>query len=231
MRTLYSALSELISSNLNIITVEDPVEIQLDGVEQVQVQKEIDFTFARALRNILRHDPDVIMIGEIRDEETAMIAVQSAQTGHLVLSTLHTNTAAGAISRLKQMGIPPYLVASTVLGVIAQRLIRTLCRHCKLAEEVESTVRTILEIGDNEKFETGAGCQHCHQTGYTGRLPVYELLVLDEAIKQTILDDGSEGEIKRAAVAGGMQTITNNALNRARAGETSIAEVHKVYST
>jgi hypothetical protein len=131
--------------------------------------------------------------------------------------------------RSKKLG--DILVASTVLGVIAQRLIRTLCSHCKREEEVDATVRRILKIEANERFETGTGCQHCHQTGYSGKLPVYELLVLDETIKQTILDDGSEVEIKRAAVAGGMQTITGNALNRARAGETSIAEVHKIYST
>lgn len=229
--TLYSALNELITLNHNIITVEDPVEIQLDGVEQVQVQKEIDFTFARALRNILRHDPDVIMMGEIRDEETAGIAVQSAQTGHLVLSTLHTNTAAGTISRLKQMNVPPYLVASTVLGVIAQRLIRKICPHCRQEEEVEPFTREILGIGENEKFQTGVGCQHCHQTGYSGRLAVYELMTVNEAIKHAILSDGSEEEITQAAIKSGMQTITNNALGHARAGETSISEVHKIFTT
>jgi len=200
--TLYSAINELRKLNLNIITIEDPVEIQLDGIEQIQVDKKIDFTFAKALKNILRHDPDVIMLGEIRDEESAKIAIQCAQTGHLVLSTLHTNTAAGTISRLKQMGIPGYLIASTVLGVISQRLLKRNCPHCQKPEIVTPSTRKILNLSDDDEFYQGHGCSNCNDTGYIGRLPVYELMIVNENIKEVVINDGSEIDIQRSGRSG-----------------------------
>lgn len=227
--TLYSALNILKSMNVNILTVEDPVEIRLDGLEQIQVLESIDLGFGRALRNILRHDPDVIMIGEIRDNETANIAMKAAQTGHLVLSTLHTNSAADTIVRLKEMSVEPYMIASSLLGIVAQRLISKNCDDCKIEEEISVPVRRLLGLGEDEKFYTGKGCDNCGNTGIVGRLPAYEFLQVTDSIQQNILTDASTLELKQTAASWGMQSIVECALKYARNGDTSIADVHRLF--
>jgi type IV pilus assembly protein PilB len=227
--TLYSALNVLKQMNVNILTVEDPVEIRLDGLEQVQVMHEIGMDFGRALRNILRHDPDVIMIGEIRDEETANIAFKAAQTGHLVLSTLHTNSAADTIVRLREMNVEPYLIASSLLGVVAQRLISRNCEHCKINEEVSSTVRQLMGISTEEQFYVSKGCDACGKSGVSGRLPAYEFLQVTEHIQHSILANASTLELNQAAESAGMQSLVQCALEHARNGDTSIADVHRIF--
>lgn len=227
--TLYSALNVLRKMNVNILTVEDPVEIRLDGLEQIQVEHEIGMDFGRALRNILRHDPDVIMIGEIRDEETAKIAFKAAQTGHLVLSTLHTNSAADTIVRLREMNVEPYMMASSLLGVVAQRLIAKNCEHCRVDDEVSSTVRELMNINSDEKFYTGSGCQVCGNSGVSGRLPAYEFLQVSELIQHNILANASTLELNQAAELEGMQSLVQCALGYARNGETSIGDVHRIF--
>jgi type IV pilus assembly protein PilB len=226
--TLYAALQEIKKRNVNIITIEDPVEYRMQGIEQIQVQAGIGFTFARALRNILRHDPNVVMVGEIRDRETGTIAVESALTGHLVLSTLHTNDAAGAITRLVDMGIEPYLVSSSVLGVLAQRLVRRNCPHCLMEEQVDPPVRRALEVSADEVFHKGRGCESCHFTGYSGRFAVYELLEVTDSIREELLHGVSAGAIRGVAVGEGMTLLTQQALEQARQRRTSLAEVYRV---
>jgi type IV pilus assembly protein PilB len=221
-------LQEVKKQDVNIITVEDPVEYHIEDIEQIQVNTNINFTFARALRNILRHDPDVIMVGEVRDVETAKIAVESALTGHLVLSTLHTNNAASAITRLMEMGIEPYLLASSLLGVLAQRLVRQNCRHCLQEEEVDDTIRTFLGVADDEVFHRGAGCDHCNGTGYSGRFAVYELLVMTESLRALISPAMPADALRQYAMSDGMVDLTQNALEQARLGRTSLAEVYRV---
>lgn len=229
--TLYSALNVLKKMNVNIITVEDPVEIRLDGLEQIQVAHEIDLDFGRALRNVLRHDPDVIMIGEIRDEETANIAMKAAQTGHLVLSTLHTNSAADTIVRLKEMNVEPYMIASSLLGIVSQRLITRNCENCKVEEVVSETIKQLLGLGAEENFFVGGGCDTCNNTGISGRIPAYEFLQVTESLQQNILGNASTLELKQTAESWGMQSIVECALKAARQGETSIADVHRILTT
>ncbi|MGD8568374.1 MAG: GspE/PulE family protein [Gammaproteobacteria bacterium] len=226
--TLYAALQEIKQSNVNIITIEDPVEYRLAGIQQLQVHSSIGFTFARALRNILRHDPDVVMVGEIRDEETGKIAVESALTGHLVLSTLHTNDSAGSITRLMEMGIESYLVRSAVLGVLAQRLVRRNCPHCLEEEKVDSGLRKLLGVEESEVFYKGRGCDECNNTGYKGRLAVYELLPITESVRAIIAEGVSADEIHQQAVKNGMVPLTEQALSQARKKATSFAEVYRV---
>ncbi len=226
--TLYAALEEVRKQNVNIITVEDPVEYHIPGIEQIQVNSAIGFTFARALRNILRHDPDVIMIGEIRDEETARIAVQSALTGHLVLSTLHTNDASGAVTRLMDMGIESYLLSSSLLGVLAQRLMRRNCIECAREEDVEPGIRISLGVPKDEVFYKGAGCERCNGTGYSGRLAVYELLLVTSGLRRLIKEGVASEQIQREAAKEGMVPLTANALSQARIGVTSLEEVYRV---
>jgi len=226
--TLYAALGEIMKQNVNIITVEDPVEYHIAGIEQMQVHASIGFTFARALRNILRHDPDVVMVGEIRDQETAQIAIESALTGHLVLSTLHTNNAAGAINRLMEMGAEGYLLTSSLLAVMAQRLIRRNCPHCITEEAVEPGVRKLLGVPEDEAFYHGTGCEECNRTGYSGRLAVYELLLVTGQLRPLIARGASADEIHEQATKDGMVPLTDNALARARQRETSLAEVYRV---
>lgn len=226
--TLYAALNELIKQNINIITVEDPVEYHIDSIEQIQVKPDVGYTFAEALRHILRHDPDAIMIGEIRDQETAKIAVESALTGHVVLSTLHTNSAAATIVRLLEMGLESYLISSTLLGVLAQRLIRRNCVHCLDVEETDSAIRQALRVTEDEVFYRGKGCEHCHGTGYKGRMVAYELLLVDEAVRESIQPGVSASSIQTPALAAGMVPLTANALASARAKLTSLAEVYRV---
>ncbi len=226
--TLYSCLRELRSKNLNIITVEDPVEFRIDGIEQVQSRADIGFTFAMALRQILRHDPDAILIGEIRDQETAEIAVKSALTGHLVLSTLHTNNAVGAITRLQDIGIPSYLLSSCILGVQAQRLIRTNCLSCMDEEPVDALVRRVMGVSHDELFMRGRGCDECNGTGYKGRTSVYELLRITPALQIKINSGAKAEELAEQAYADGMMPLTRNALELARLYKTSLDEAYHV---
>jgi type IV pilus assembly protein PilB len=226
--TLYAALNEIRKQNINIITVENPVEYHIEGIMQIQVKSEIGYTFAEALRHILRHDPDAILIGEIRDQETAQIAIKSALTGHLVLSTLHTNNAAGAITRLKDMGAESYLLSSTLLAVLAQRLIRRNCPQCTAVEKVEPAIRKILGVAEDEVFYRGGGCEACNHSGYSGRLAVYELLLVTPVIQRMIITGESTEEIHRQAVTDGMVPLTSNALTLARTRSTSLAEVYRV---
>ncbi|MGF1644010.1 MAG: GspE/PulE family protein [Thiotrichales bacterium] len=226
--TLYAAMQEVRKQNVNIITVEDPVEYHMTGVEQVQVNTVPGFTFARALRNILRHDPDVIMIGEIRDQETAKIAVESALTGHLVLSTLHTNDAPTAITRLIEMGVESFLVRSSVLGALAQRLVRLNCPHCLEPEPSDPMQRKFLGVSTDEVFYHGRGCDECNDTGFKGRRAVYELLIMTPTLRDMISDDTPADHIRRAALTAGMQPLTGNALALARERRISLAEVYRV---
>ena len=203
--TLYAALSRLPRGAINIMTVEDPIEYALDGVAQTQVNPRIELDFARALRSILRQDPDVIMIGEIRDLETAQIAVQASLTGHLVLATLHTNDAASAVTRLADMGVEPYLLASSLLGVLAQRLVRTLCPACRVAARADARARRVcvagLGLAPRRRVATAPGCDACNHTGYRGRTGVYELLLVDEAMRRLIHDGAGELALRDAARA------------------------------
>lgn len=230
--TLYAALSKIDADANKIITVEEPVEYQLEGINQIQVHSQIGLSFARSLRSILRQDPDIIMIGEMRDTETAQIAVQSALTGHLVLSTLHTNTAAGAVVRLTDMGVERYLITSSVNGVLSQRLVRRLCQHCKQPYQPEPAV---LQSTGLHRFLTAGnpiykavGCEHCRQSGYSGRTGVHELLVLDDALRRTILDGADASALHSKAVAGGMLTLYDDGLRKVAAGQTSLDEVMRV---
>ena len=226
--TLYAALETIKQREINIITVEDPVEYHIDDILQIQVNNPIDYSFARALRNILRHDPDAIMIGEIRDQETAKMAVESSLTGHLVLSTLHTNSAASTITRLLEIGVEAYLLNATLLGVLAQRLVKRNCPHCLIQEEVSPLVRQALGISDGEIFYKGAGCDQCHGTGHNGRVAVYELLTLSPEVRELIKPKVSTSDIEKVAVEHGMTRLTEHALYLARQQQTSLAEVYRV---
>ncbi|NHZ92514.1 type II secretion system protein GspE [Massilia sp. CCM 8733] len=219
--TLYAALSRLNASTTNILTVEDPIEYDLIGVGQTQVNARIDMSFSKALRAILRQDPDVIMIGEIRDLETAQIAVQASLTGHLVLATLHTNDAAAAVTRLLDMGIEPFLLSSSLLGVMAQRLVRKLCEHCKVRDEVETPQ------GRSVQWKA-VGCDKCGQTGYHGRVGVYELLQTNDKISAQIHNRASEAEIRVAAQASGMKTMREDGQRWLDNGTTTQAELLRV---
>jgi len=232
--TLYAALNKVNSNEKNIITVEDPVEYKLNRVNQIQILPKIDLTFANALRSILRQDPDVIMIGEIRDTETAQIAVHAALTGHLVFSTLHTNDAASALTRLIDMGIEPFLISSSVIGVIAQRLVRVICEKCK--EEYVPTedilyglkIKDRLNNDSKIKLYRGKGCSFCKNTGYYGRTSIYELIVLDEEIKSLIVTKASSNVINELALKNGMKTLKDSGIEKALQGITTIEEVLRV---
>ncbi|XHR29955.1 MAG: GspE/PulE family protein [Chthoniobacteraceae bacterium] len=225
--TLYSVLQELNHPEYNIVTVEDPVEYQLVGINQVAVKAEIGLTFASALRSILRQDPDIVMIGEIRDQETADIAVKAALTGHQVLSTLHTNDAAGAISRLDDMGIEPFLLSSSILLTCAQRLVRRICANCKEEFIPEPEVFEKLEIPElvGQTFYHGAGCDRCKGRGYSGRAAVLEVLPVSEAIRKLIVKRASASVIKLQAVQEGMKTLRMAGIDKAREGITTLEEV------
>ncbi len=230
--TLYAALSRLPRGTTNMMTVEDPIEYALDGVAQTQVSPRIDLDFARALRAILRQDPDVIMIGEIRDLETAQIAVQASLTGHLVLATLHTNDAASAITRLADMGVEPYLLASSLLGVLAQRLVRTLCPACRAATAPSPTGKprccASLGLPAAQPVWAAAGCATCNGSGYRGRTGVYELLVVDDAMRRMIHDGASEPAVRDAATRAGMRTLRADGGRWIEQGATSLAELLRV---
>ena len=251
--TLYASLTELNDESRNIITVEDPVEYQMDGISQVQARSKIGFTFAEGLRSILRQDPDIIMVGEIRDEETARVAIQSALTGHFVFSTLHTNDAPSAVTRLLDMGIEPYLIASTCRGFMAQRLLRKLCVHCRKpgtisgrelkslglinedpdAKPARGKTRTSnksVAIKPSAKFKIfePVGCKECMGSGYRGRSGIYEMLVVDNNIRNTIIENPSLDKLREAAIKTGMQTLRVSALHKVLAGETSMEEAMRV---
>ncbi|MDO9265057.1 MAG: ATPase, T2SS/T4P/T4SS family [Desulfosalsimonadaceae bacterium] len=227
--TLYAVLNQLNSDTVNIVTAEDPVEYKLNGLTQVSCSAETGLTFNEALRSFLRQDPDIIMVGEIRDAETADIALKAAMTGHLVLSTLHTNDAAGAINRLVNMGIPPYLVASAQVTIIAQRLMRRLCENCKQACEPEAEALKAMGIMPGEmKIFKAAGCPECSGTGYNGRMGIYELLQISDRIVDLILKDQPASVLKTTAVEDGMTTLRDAALHKLSAGITSVEEVLRV---
>lgn len=226
--TLYAILNEVKKRDVHLLTVEDPVEYDMDGVEQVQISVVKGYTFAQALRQFLRHDPDVIMVGEIRDTETAQIANKAALTGHLVFSTLHTNDAASTVTRLVDMGIENYLLSSTLLGVMAQRLVRVNCPQCLAEEKIEPYIRQALKLRPEDKFYRGKGCEACNQSGYRGRMTVCELLSVTPEIAQLINDHAPTQRIHEAAIASGMMPLGENALALARTGKTSIEEVFGV---
>jgi general secretion pathway protein E len=226
--TLYSALSTINTSEINIITVEDPVEFQIKGINQVQARPGIGFGFSEGLKSILRQDPDVVMIGEIRDKETAEIAIQASLTGHLVLSTLHTNDAASAITRLVDMGIEPFLVGSSLVAVLAQRLVRVLCPRCREAYSVpEHELRELGLKPTNQPITVyrGIGCPACNQTGYHGRVGIFEMMLVDDNIRGMVSRAVDSKTIKKAAVSKGMGTLRQDGARKVLRGVTSVAEV------
>ena len=224
--TLYSALSELNDAKRNIITVEDPVEYKIAGISQVNVAPKIDLTFAKGLRHILRQDPDIIMIGEIRDKETAEIAIQASLTGHLVFSTLHTNDAPSALTRLADMGIEPYLLASSVLGVVAQRLVRKICTAC--IQEYEPSDEEKRELAIEGTLYRGEGCSACFGTGYKGRLPLYELMQVTREMKTQVLKSQDAQALRKVALKEGMRSLFEAGVKLALSGETTSAELLRV---
>jgi general secretion pathway protein E/type IV pilus assembly protein PilB len=231
--TLYSSLMEIKSEDTKIITTEDPVEYQLDGINQIQVHPKIGLTFAQSLRSILRHDPDVVLVGEIRDFETAENAIQASLTGHLVFSTLHTNDAPSAYTRLVDMGVEPFLVASTVEAVMAQRLLRRLCRECREAytparEELPRDFPWELLEEQGGKLYRAVGCRSCREIGYAGRQGIYELCPTTDAVRQLAHDRASAWEIRQAALKGGMRTLRQDAWDKAISGITTVDEVLRV---
>ena len=228
--TLYAMLLELRKQRINILTIEDPVEFHIPDIQQMQVNRAAGFTFASAMRNFLRHDPDVIMVGEIRDRETADIAVESALTGHLMLSTLHTNTAATTITRLLDLGVEAYLLRTSLLGVISQRLVRLTCPHCRIEEVVEQHVREELGVGADEMFHVGRGCHHCEGLGMFRRQAVYELMVITPRMRRLIVPGADADALHAAAVAEGMIPLTQAAVALARSGVISLAEAWRVRS-
>ena len=228
--TLYAALSRINDIERKIVTIEDPIEYHLHGINQIQVAGKAGLTFARGLRSILRHDPDVVLVGEIRDVETADIAVQASLTGHLVFSTLHTNDAPGALTRLVDMGIEPYLVASSLEMVLAQRLVRLICTHCKQPVDAAEDEALRAEFGDDppEVFYHGLGCRHCQGRGFQGRTGVFERMTIDETIRSMVLERASSGEIRRHAARGGMSSLREDGRRLVRDGRTTFGEVLRV---
>ena len=238
--TLYACLNRINSAEKNVITVEDPIEYQLEGISQIQVASKKGMTFATSLRHVLRQDPDVIMVGEVRDIETARMAIQSSLTGHLVFSTLHTNDSAGAITRLLDLGVEPYLASSSLIAVIAQRLVRKVCPDCR--KDYEPAPHELRELGLGNvkasgpaesigKFCIGTGCERCFQTGYRGRTGIYELMLINDEIQDLVYKRRTAGTIKKAALEAGMQTLRMDGARKALAGITTIPEVLRVTQT
>jgi general secretion pathway protein E/type IV pilus assembly protein PilB len=225
--TLYASLNRIVSDEIKVITVEDPVEYHVRGVNQIQVNTQVGLSFASGLRSILRHDPDVVMIGEIRDKETAETAVQASLTGHLVFSTLHTNDAAGSVTRLLDMGVEPFLVASSLEGVLAQRLVRRICRECGEAYVPDAAdLPPSLGLAPGATLMRGRGCRACRQTGYRGRLGVYELLRLSDATRHMIMERTAAPGIAAAATREGeLSTLLQDGFTKVREGKTTLAEV------
>ena len=230
--TLYAALTKINSKDIKIITVEDPVEYQIAGINQVQVNPKIDLTFASSLRAFLRQDPDVIMVGEIRDRERAEIAIQASLTGHLVISTLHTNDAPSTVTRLIEMGIEPFLVSSSILGVIAQRLLRTVCHDCAkkyapTTEEISGLGLTLEDLKGRQLFKA-VGCPNCLETGYTGRLAIYEFMLMNDEVRAEIMKGSDASTVRKVGVATGMTTLMGDAANKVMQGITTVEEVLRV---
>lgn len=226
--TLYASLNELNTNEVNVTTIENPIEYNLEGINQTQVHEDIGLSFAHVLRSILRQDPNIIMVGEIRDKETAEIAIRSALTGHLVFSTLHTNDASSAISRLVDMGIEPFLVASSVRLVMAQRLVRKICKDC--ITEYSPDPIMIKDLGINEeatKFYKGKGCEKCSDTGFKGRTALIELLVFDDVIADKVMEQGNAGDLKDLAIEKGMQTLRETGIRKIKEGVTTVEEIYR----
>lgn len=231
--SLYAYLNRINSAEKNVLTIEDPIEYQLEGISQIQVASKKGMTFATSLRHVLRQDPDVIMVGEVRDIETARMAIQSSLTGHLVFSTLHTNDSAGAVSRLLDLGVEPYLVSSSLIAIIAQRLVRRVCPDCKrpmtpAPHELRDLGLESLEEYKDAKFFVGEGCSRCFQTGYRGRTGIYEVMLINEPIQEMIYRQETAGQIKRLAVQAGMQTLRMDGARKVLAGITTVSEVLRV---
>lgn len=228
--TLYASLRQLDKSSMNISTVEDPVEYHLDGITQTQMHDKIGMSFSAALRALLRQDPDVIMLGEIRDMETAHIAVQAALTGHLVLSTLHTNDAPSSITRLVNIGLEPFLVGAAVNAVLAQRLIRRLCVHCKVQEQPSEDMTEFLEMQgmDTKEMWVSKGCDKCRKTGFSGRVGIYELLVVDDQLRDIVARNPNVAEFRRLCLERGMVSLRNDGMRKVRKGLTTVQEVIRV---
>ena len=230
--TLYAALSTINTTDINIITIEDPIEYQIEGIGQIQVNPKIDLTFAKGLRSIVRQDPDVILVGEVRDLETAEIAIQSALTGHLVFSTLHTNDSAGAVTRLIDMGIEPFLVTSSVIAILAQRLARIICNDCKEAytpdQESLQNIGLTPEMVAGSKIYRGKGCPSCLNTGYMGRTGIFEMMILDDPVRNTILKTSDANAVKHKALEQGMITLRQDGAQKVLDGITTIEEVFRV---
>ncbi len=225
--TLYAALTQINSESRNILTVEDPIEYDLEGVGQTQVNNKVDMTFSRGLRAILRQDPDVVMIGEIRDTETAQIAVQASLTGHLVLSTLHTNTAIGAVTRLQDMQVEPFLLSTSLLGVLSQRLVRVLCSECKEVSQLTESEANDVDLPKNSPVWRAKGCEHCNYTGYRGRTGIHELLIVDNTVRQAIHRGESEMEIE-ALIRSYTPSIQQDGFSKVLSGVTTLEEVLRV---
>ena len=226
--TLYAAISKINSSEKNIITIEDPIEYELKGVGQIQVNPKTELTFARGLRSVLRHDPDIIMVGEIRDLETVEIAIQASLTGHLVFSTLHTNDASGALTRLVDMGVEPFLIASSLLGVLAQRLVRRICPECKEPFKLGESALAELGLSKDQVLWKGRGCDACMQSGFRGRTGIFELLVMENEVRHLLTSGADSVTIKEAAVKRGMTTLFGDGLQKVKAGATTLNEVLRV---
>ena len=230
--TLYASLNELNSDMVNIVTVEDPVEANIEGINQVQVNTKANLTFANALRSILRQDPDIIMIGEIRDSETAAIAVQAAITGHLVVSTLHTNDTSSSVTRLLDMGIESYLIADSVVGIIAQRLVRCLCPQCKRLHSLLPHELEYLDLSEEDaktaQVYEAVGCQRCNGTGYFNRIGVYEMMEISSELRHMIARRASSDELREAAVNAGMHTLHQSARRLVLEGVTTISEMQRI---
>jgi type IV pilus assembly protein PilB len=231
--TLYAALTQLNKPNVNIKTIEDPVEYRLDGIRQTQVNPKANITFSTGLRSLMRQDPDIMMVGEIRDQETSEIAIQAALTGHLVFSTLHTNDAPGALSRLGDLGIEPFLLASSISGVLAQRLVRKICKHCKESYEASPEELTRLYPGENREepltLYRGQGCRSCRKSGYRGRLGIFEVLVVTDAMRELILEKAPPMTIRKKAIeTQQMETLRDDGLSKVLAGTTTLEELDRV---
>jgi general secretion pathway protein E len=228
--TLYGALDKINSPDKKIITVEDPIEYQLKGINQIQVQAQLGLNFTTTLRHIVRHDPDIIMIGEIRDLETAEIAIQSALTGHLVFSTLHTNDAPSAITRLLDMGVENFLLSSTIRGILAQRLVRVICPHCQELDSTAFTPEELQLLGSDQAMVLfqGRGCEICSFTGYFGRIGIFELLVVDDDIRRLILKHTDATEMREVARKKGMRTLLEDGVDKVRAQKSTLHEVLRV---
>jgi len=230
--TLYSTLKQLATPQVNVCTIEDPIEMVEPSFNQMQVQHQIKLSFASGVRSLLRQDPDIIMVGEIRDLETAEMAIQAALTGHLVISTLHTNDAPSAVTRLIDLGVPPYLIKATVVGVMAQRLVRTLCPHCKQPEAVDAEAWNLLtrpfKARPPSQFMRPVGCLECRDTGYQGRMGVYEIMLLTEGLRQLIKADSDIDTLRVQGIKDGMRTLRLSGAQKVGAGLTTIAEVLRV---